>query len=647
MLPLALSTLCKPSAWSRMHSLYKGDVPLQRGTSPLIAPLAAILLALSACGEGGGIILTPGDDDPPVACTATTCGEVRIGLTAADDDYLNYAVDVVSIKLERSNGDTVQTLPTRQRVDFADLSDVTEFTTAATIPNGDYVAATVRLDYTDAEVSVEVLGTPAETRVVDESGAALGVVDIRLELDSANRVAIASATPALLLLALDLVATHELNILTSPVTATADPALVASVEPLDAREFRVRGPLVSVDETAGSYVVDLRPFNHPDARLGRFTIETTVETAFEVDGEELTSAAGLAAVADLAAGTATVAQGVYDVATRKFTADRVLAGSSVPGANFDVVIGNVLARAGNELTVRGGTVIRTDDSVVFARGDITVAIGANTVVTKEGGDANGLDTNAISVGQRIHAFGDATSSDVNPTLDARAGRVRLHRTRVLGTVVDSNPGQLDFDLATIDGRNANFFDFTGTGGSVLTDADPANYEVDTGDLDLADFEVGDPARAFGFMTPFDTAPPDFTGRTLVNFDDLRALLGIGWGINGATAPFLSMGSDGFVIDVGNPALGARHFIKVGPRIADITTLASPMEIEPDTVGRTVFVVARARRVEMYRDFAAFAQRVNNLLNGGSTMRALTARGSFDEPSTTLTADYVAIAFKTP
>jgi hypothetical protein len=50
---------------------------------------------------------------------------------------------------------------------------------------------------------------------------------------------------------------------------------------------------------------------------------------------------------------------------------------------------------------------------------------------------------------------------------------------------------------------------------------------------------------------------------------------------------------------------------------------------------------------MYRDFAAFAQRVNNLLNGGSTMHALTARGSFDEPSTTLTANYVAIAFKAP
>ncbi len=60
MLPLALSSLCETTMWSRMHALYKGDVPLQRGTSPLKALLAAGLLALSACGDGGGVILDAG-----------------------------------------------------------------------------------------------------------------------------------------------------------------------------------------------------------------------------------------------------------------------------------------------------------------------------------------------------------------------------------------------------------------------------------------------------------------------------------------------------------------------------------------------------------------------------------------------------------
>lgn len=634
MLSLAIARLCETGFWTHLRALY-------------IAPLAATLLALSACGDGGGAIITPPDDDPPAACTATTCGQVVIGLTDADGDFLSYAVDVVSIRLERSNGDTVQTLPTRQRVDFADLVDVTEFVTAATIPNGSYERATVRLDYSDAEVSVELDGAPAVAAVVDENGDSLGVVDLEIELDNANHIVIAPGLQALLQLDFDLAASHEVNISTVPVTAVVDPVLIASIVPIDQREFRVRGPLVSVDEAAGSYVVDLRPFNHPSAAHGRFTVLTTAATEFEVDGEELAGAAGLAALADLGAGTPTVAHGVYDVAEREFTADRVLAGDSVPGANFDVVIGNVLARDGNELIVRGGTVIRRDDSVVFARGDITVEIGPSTGVTKVGDGVNPLNIDAISVGQRIHAYGDASASDVNPVLDATAGRVRLHLTHLLGTVVDAVSGQVTFDLFSIDGRNPDFFDFSGTGGSFASDADPSNYEVDTDALDVSAFEADDPARIFGFVTPFGAAPPDFTGRTLVNFDELRALLGVGWGFDGTTAPFLSMGDDGFVIDTGNPDLGARHFLKVGPRTVDITTLASPITIEPSTADRTVYAISRPLRVEIFRDWPAFADRVSRLLTGGSTMHALTARGTFEDSTTTLTANYVAIAFKSP
>src|SRR6188508_327809 len=89
--------------------------------------LALVMLVLSACGDGGGVILHGPDDDdgggnpPPADCTSTTCGEVRIGLTDADGDFLSYTVDVDSIKLHSTNGDTVETLPNHQRVDFADL----------------------------------------------------------------------------------------------------------------------------------------------------------------------------------------------------------------------------------------------------------------------------------------------------------------------------------------------------------------------------------------------------------------------------------------------------------------------------------------------------------------------------------------------
>jgi hypothetical protein len=156
---------------------------------------------------------------------------------------------------------------------------------------------------------------------------------------------------------------------TTPATATAEPFVVATIEPVDDRELRVRGPLVSVDTNASNYVIDLRPFDHLSARLGQFTVNTNGQTAFEVNGVEYEGAAGLAQMAGLAAGSPTAAFGVLNLANRTFTATDVLAGDSVPGPRFDVVRGSVIARAGDELTVRGGTVgmVRSAFSAVTSR----------------------------------------------------------------------------------------------------------------------------------------------------------------------------------------------------------------------------------------------------------------------------------------
>jgi len=81
-------------------------------------------------------------------------------MTDADGDFLSYSVDVVSLSLTKADGTVVQTLPVRQRVDFAELVDLTELVTAATIPNGACTDASIRPDYATAEVSVEVNGAP-------------------------------------------------------------------------------------------------------------------------------------------------------------------------------------------------------------------------------------------------------------------------------------------------------------------------------------------------------------------------------------------------------------------------------------------------------------------------------------------------------
>jgi len=604
------------------------------------AAFASVFLFLAGCGGGGD----SSEPSPPVAqgCDASNCGTLLLGMTDADGDFLSYRVDVESLTLRRANGTEVQALPVSTRVDFAELVDLTEFVTAATVPNGVYVEGTLRLDYRNAEVTVEVSGEPRPATIVDRNGQPLGVVDVRVVLDNRNHIFIAPGRPAWLELDFDLDVSHTVDTTVSPVRAVAQPFVLASVDPVDEKEMRVRGPLLRVDTAASTYTIDVRPFDHATARLGAFTVRTTAQTVFEIDGETLTGAAGLSALASRGAGTPTAAFGTFARVERSFTAQRVHAGSSVPGSRFDALRGNVIARSGNTLTVRGATLIRASGSITFIRDDITLRVGPETRVTRDGRAGGNLGIEAISVGQRINAFGQAEASTTGDvTFDATEGRVRLHLTHLTGSVVSANPGALVLDLASIDGRRPAIFDFSGTGTTPAADADPANYEIATGNLGISLLQTDSPVRVFGFVTPFGAAPPDFEGRTIVDFSEVRALVGIGWGLEGTSAPFLTLGTEGITLDMENPEIGVRHHVVIGPRIIDLQALATPARIVPAD-GRGLFAIAQDRRVEVYGSFAEFTARLAVLLGGGTKALTLHAGGTFEPATATLTARQIAI-----
>ena len=157
-------------------------------------------------------------------------------------------------------------------------------------------------------------------------------------------------------------------------------------------------------------------------------------------------------------------------------------------------------------------------------------------------------------------------------------------------------------------------------------------------------DVGEAARAFGFVTPFGEAPPDFEGRTVVDFREVQAMLVMGYGLAGASAPFLSLDATGIVIDNDNAAIGARHYIAIGPQLIDVTALASPPRIVTDAAKPGLFAIGEPRRVETFSDFAEFTAKLAEKLNGGQKLVGLTASGSFDAATGDLTSQRVLATF---
>ncbi len=608
--------------------------------------LLTAALILTACGGGAGSTavtdpMPTAQCDPNDPATHSECGTVLVALTDADGDFLNYTVDVLSLELETANGRIVETLPRTTRINFTDYVDLTELVTAATVPPAIYVAGTIRLDYSNAEVFVEAGDASKAAIVRDVDGNVLTQTELRIELSNRERLVVTRGRPALLQLDFDLAASHTVDIVPTPAEAVSEQFILAEVMPVDEKDIRVRGPLVSVSQDEMTYTVAIRPFHDRQGDFGRHTIHVSGETEFEVNEEMYVGLDGLRALEAAGPGTPTVAAGTLSVAAREFTADIVLAGSSVPGIHRDAVVGNVIKREGNFLTIRGATIIPADRRAHF-HDDVVVEVGPDTRVFRDGHRLSDLGIDAISIGQRVTVRG----SQPTPTTDAAApqilfdatqGVVRMHLTRLSGIVNTVMPGQTDITLHGIDRRRVEIFDFAGTGASAELDADPDNYEVATGNLTLANFAAGKAIVAKGFPNAFGTAPPDFAGRTVIDYTDVRSALGIGWGAEGTAAPFASIGPDGLTLDNDNEDIDVRHYIKQGPVLIDLTALNSDTVIVPRESNRKAFYIKSADSMRMYSDFADFFVDLNASLDGATVARSMHARGQYDADSNVFTA----------
>ena len=133
------------------------------------------------------------------------------------------------------------------------------------------------------------------------------------------------------------------------------------------------------------------------------------------------------------------------------------------------------------------------------------------------------------------------------------------------------------------------------------------------------------------------APPDFTGRSIIDYTDVRSALGVGWGKEGTLDPFLSIGDTGLVLDNQNGAIDQRHYIKQGPVLIDLTSLDSNTTIVPRESDRMLFSIRSQDSLRLYSDWNDFVIDLSMSLDGATTARSMYAYGKYDVDSNTFTA----------
>ncbi len=612
------------------------------------------LALLSACGGGADMSSTApassatGSSMPTPtgsSCSASSCGAAILTMTDAKGDFLSYIVTLTSLQLQTANGTSVETLPTTTKVDFAQLVDLTEIMSAGQIPAANYVSATLTIDYTNASITADDgTGNGVALQPVDANGNPLtGTLQVAVQLDNADHLVITPGAAARLDFDFNLAASNTVNMTND--TVQVAPTLVATVVPSNTKQIRLRGSLASTAAAQNDFVLNVQPFHDTSATAGTVTVQVAATTTYQINGAAYVGTAGLTALAALPAGTMVAAFGALQPGTPALSATEVLAGTSLENPAEDQISGTVIARSSTTLTVRGATWWRRDGDFEFDPHDATVTIGADTAVTEEG-QMGAFTIADVSVGQHIDAFGMASQPSGGAlTLDATAAEVRLDITPAWGVVSSLAANSLTLSLQSLDGLPASAFNFAGTGSSTANDANASAYVVNTGTLAQTGLAANAPARVFGFATPFGSAPPDFTATTLVNFSAVTDFLVVNWAGTGSTTALSGLTASSTSLTLSLTNLGQEHVIDIGPQQLDITTLASPPTIAPDSTAMTgLFAISHAGklRTDNYNSFVDFATALSTDLNGTTAVIDITASGQYDSAKNTFTATRIAV-----
>jgi len=585
-------------------------------------------LLLSGCGSSNSTESSSTEPDN---------GSLELAITDAEEDFLSYQIELEAITLNRTDGTEVSILPLSSEIDFVQYQELSELFAVLSVPKGVYTSITLSLDYTDADIVIQnEAGVSYQAAAVNALGEALAQVEVELTLNDNNPIRITPFKTAQLTLDLDLAASNTIESF-EPATVTVEPFMLGTTQLTEDREHRVRGLVQDVDIEDQEISLNIRPMRIKKGEFGEFTFDVNDDTLYEVNGVEYLGSEGLSAIGALENDSPLVAFGTANTGTEQtFLASQVHAGSSVPWSDSDLIKGVITKRVGNILTINGA-VLEIDDRKADFHQTIEVSIGENSTVTGHRlGDA---DINSLSVGQKIIAFGEFNEETAN--LDATNGNIRMKLNKIVGEVEQVNP--LQIDLSHINKRPIDIFDFTGTGISTDDDANPASYEVNTGNLDVNSIDVNEWIQVRGYPSAFSSAPLDFDALSIVNpdFSSHAAKLHSQWDKESTGGVLIE--NDTLALNT-NDARSKLHLVGVpGSSKLEFTVEVISGSQEPGLYG----ILVRGNSIQVHNDFSEFINTLNAELENGLEARHLTAAGNYSDTDHSLSATYLTLMLDTP
>jgi hypothetical protein len=600
-------------------------------------------------------------------------------LTTTDDaaQFTSYVVTIDSVVVVGKLNGAVSAIAVPETVDLAKLTNLSELWGTVSLPVDTYTSAIITMDYTSAQISVMVNGVPVRVSVVDPTGVAPTTIAVTVTFDPANELILQPtfATSNALRAAInyDMTASNKVDLTTSPPTLTVKPFMTIATTASDSKLIRVRGPLINSSISLGTYTVVVRPFFDEVNSLGIDTIFNDANTVYTFGGNTYVGAAGLTPLSQASAGsTETAAFTTFEPTTTPapgvnagiFHSVYVVAGGTLEDFFTEGMEGDVVARSGNTLTLRGGLLTANAAEVIqYEDADSLVIIGPNTQVTADGVSTLGpLNYNSIAVGQHITARGlFSVSATSVPTLDATGsttdtGSVRLQSTELFGSLISTASGSLQLNLQAIQNYPASVYNFAGNGVSAAQDPVAANFAVNTGALTLPTAAPGDPLWIDGYFANFGTAPPDFNAQSVLAEPSVPATLAVVWTGTGTAAPFATLTATGLTIDLSNAAFGSGQ-LRIGAETVNVTTLSATPNIVPAvavpaattglplfmprfTVGPGALTSVATNPITSFNAFSDFVTQLNTTFATPTPATQFVARGMYDRASNTFTASNI-------